>query len=383
MPHSGTAAAFERVAAWLTYCATHHVGCKPPGDGKFLPKRLLDVRPVGDTGEKVPDLIRLIESGTGQQREATVPYAALSYCWGADMTGIITTTTLNLSAHSQGVPLKTLPKSIADAVAVCRGINIRYLWVDALCILQDDTDDWRTESSQMAAIYINSEVTIAAHTAASCQDGFLGEQSYGQPAWQRAFTTKFWPRGTRTLNFGQHPSQVKMFLRPGLTPDDNTTDDQLSRLMCRGWALQESLLPRRIIHYTGSEMAWECASRCICECGHVEQSQDFTTLLKTRVLRGGSWQNNSSEATWMRLVEEYTKRKLSRQSDKLVALSGLAKFILADAGDVGFAPPSNAKYKTNTVQGDQGKAWPGGDGQLCLSRRHISFRPSWAPFVVY
>lgn len=124
LPHSGTPAAFERVAAWLAYCSAHHAMCRPPGDGDFIPKRLLDVGLVGEVGKRAPDFVRLVELGTAQPRKSTVPYAALSYCWGGDLTGTVTTTKLTVGAHYRGIPLDALPKSIADAVSVCRGVGI-------------------------------------------------------------------------------------------------------------------------------------------------------------------------------------------------------------------------------------------------------------------
>jgi hypothetical protein len=311
--------------------------CRPTGDGDFIPKRLLDVGLVREVGKRTPDFVRLVELGTAQPRKSTVPYAALSYCWGGDLTGTVTTTKLTVGAHYQRIPLDTLPKSIADAVSVCRGVGIPYLWVDALCIIQDDEDDWRRESSQMDAVYIHSHVTIAAHRAASCRDGFLGEQVYGHPDWQRAFTTVLWPRGTRT---NQKPGPTKMLLRQNDSPRSwaaKAVDDQRSSaLMRRGWVLQESLLPQRIIHYAEKEMAWECVGTCICECGHVQHDHEKTTLLKTHILQGGGSASKEEflEAVWMRLVEDYTMRSLSRASDKLVAVSGLAKFLLASGAEV-------------------------------------------------
>ncbi|KAK3995955.1 heterokaryon incompatibility protein-domain-containing protein [Cladorrhinum sp. PSN332] len=154
----------------------------------------------------------------------------LSPCWGKRAT--ITTTRSSYVEYRRGIRLDLLPKTLRDAVFVCRGLKIHYLWIDALCIVQDDPDDWRRESAQMHSIYGNSYITFAAHEAESCTDGFLGQQAFGQPTWQRPF---YVPLGS-----------VKMHLRTGSTNWRWGTNSN-SPLMRRGWTLQEALLPRRPI----------------------------------------------------------------------------------------------------------------------------------------
>ncbi|KAK4231568.1 heterokaryon incompatibility protein-domain-containing protein [Podospora fimiseda] len=183
------------------------------------------------------------------------PYAALSYCWGSDQMVTLTTTKSTYEEHRRGIGLDLLPKTLKDAVIVCRGLKIEYLWIDALCIVQDDADDWRYESAQMQEVYGNSYITIAAHQAESCVDGFLGQQSFGQPAWQRPFYV--------LIGTGE---SIKMHLPTG---SESWKWREGSPLMRRGWTLQEALLPRRILYYTGHELVWECDTKILCECGHI------------------------------------------------------------------------------------------------------------------
>src|SRR5688500_4321571 len=81
-----------------------------------------------------------------------------------------------LQAHCQAVPLMDMPQTIRDAVAVCRALKLENLWVDSLCITQDNAEDWLQQSAQMKNIYANSHLTLAAEEPASCKLGFLGEQ---------------------------------------------------------------------------------------------------------------------------------------------------------------------------------------------------------------
>ncbi|KAK0720563.1 heterokaryon incompatibility protein-domain-containing protein [Lasiosphaeris hirsuta] len=310
--------AFRRVSSWLEDCLSKHDGCKTVNGG-FMPSRVLDLR--------LADEYKLILVPTSRlQRSAA--YACLSYCWGSDLDGVATTVKANVQAHQLGISLMTLPRTIRDAVMVAQKLAIRYLWVDALCIIQDDGDDWARESARMCDIYSNSKITIAAHRATSCKDGFLGEQIQGQPSWQREFKTKF---GKKYPN----ASSRNMLLRLGHPPMGSP-----SPLDTRGWALQECILPRRVVHYTDEELIWECNTRHFCECGHVEGPQDGgeTRKVKTQIrksggIRGGN-PNPISDPTiegWMQLVERYTERRLTYSSDRLVAVVGLAQMVQASS----------------------------------------------------
>ncbi|KAL0951947.1 hypothetical protein HGRIS_008598 [Hohenbuehelia grisea] len=327
IPDTRHISAFERVSSWLTECVEHHEVCKPV-NAAFMPRRVLDVSPREDDreepGDEMESYIRLLDLGLDEALRKPAPYAALSYCWGSDLSGIVVTRKANLTAHFQGIPLSHLAETLQDAIIVTRRLGIRYLWIDALCIVQDDTPDWHRESVQMYSIYSNSHVTIAVHAAPSCKEGFLGRQTYGQSNWQRAFSTNYCPG----IHAPQESStQVKMHVRSGYLDEDPYP------LTLRGWTLQEAILPRRIIHYTGAELAWECAERHFCECGHIEgiHYERGMPMVGTRVLRGleGDGREDLAAHGWMRLVMEYTQRKLSCVSDKLVAVSGIAQLVEA------------------------------------------------------
>ncbi|WAO94579.1 HET domain-containing protein [Fusarium falciforme] len=99
-------------------------------------------------------------------------YACLSYCWGKSEFTV--TTRGNLKGHLElGIELKGLPQTFQDAVEVARELKLRYLWIDALCIIQDEDDheDWKRECGNMASIYRNSYLTIAAAWATSANGG--------------------------------------------------------------------------------------------------------------------------------------------------------------------------------------------------------------------
>lgn len=116
-----------------------------------LPKRLID---VGKEGSDI--LPRLHETRINESAQ----YVALSYCWGGKHGSITTKETLE--SHIQELPLEKLSKTIVDAITITRGLGIRYLWVDALCIVQDNLDDMISQINAMGSIYQNA--TLAATT---------------------------------------------------------------------------------------------------------------------------------------------------------------------------------------------------------------------------
>lgn len=139
--------------------------CEYP-NGTFVPARLLDLSPVSS---HAPGCISLVER---INLEDDVRYAALSYCWG-DVKPTVLTTRANLDNHKKGIKLLALPQCLRDAVTVARSLQIQYLWIDALCIIQDDRDDWARESATMSQLFQNAYITIAAAASESFDEGFL------------------------------------------------------------------------------------------------------------------------------------------------------------------------------------------------------------------
>jgi hypothetical protein len=246
IPDSSLPSAFDRVGNWLLHCLQNHEQCKNPNPD-FMPRLLLNVGlSNGD-----PFLFKPTK---------VAPYVCLSYCWGTDAGDVLRTMKNNLEAHFTAVPFLELPKTIKDAVILCRALKLENLWVDSLCITQDDNDCWLHDSAEMGEIYANAQVTIAADEPKSCKLGFLGEQKFGQPKWQREFITEV-------------PVEVggpgnKVLIRP-MPPRPEATSER-SSLDARAWCLQEAVLSTRRICYNGKEITWECASSSICECGHYQ-----------------------------------------------------------------------------------------------------------------
>ncbi|KAH7013943.1 heterokaryon incompatibility protein-domain-containing protein [Ilyonectria destructans] len=307
--NSNSKAAFDRVRWWLSaYGSDDGEGAV---DSTAGPRRLLHLG-------RDQSAIRLVEF---QDCERLPKYVCLSYCWGSDLTDVLVTTKDNIAEHIGGIRVSKLAKTIADAVTVCRELEIPHLWVDSLCIIQGDGLDFATEGSKMDSIFSNSYLTIYAEYPTSCKEGFLGPQSRGNIRWQ-------W------LAPSPAPSGIKFFVRN----EDRNRDQGKSpwkhgtALDRRAWCLQESMLPRRKLMYFGTEMVWQYGSESICECGH------FATSVSGRFQRKDQpqpWPFSCEDIwQWRTLIENYSGRSLSDPTDKLSAVAGLAKRTrLMDKGD--------------------------------------------------
>jgi hypothetical protein len=310
-----SAKCLETIKNWIATCDSSHQECSLPTITP-LPRRVLDVRSTGHEQN-----VCLKESGPGE----TGRYMALSHCWGQEQP--LRTLRSNLARMRQGIDWEILPKTFQDAIALTRKLQCQYLWIDSICIIQDDLEDWTTEAMNMEPVYGNSWLTVS---AAATSDSSMG-------------------------CFSKIPPQVKFQLRnpiSGLLLDiiarkniehDNfgylapASWEESLPLFRRGWALQERILSPRNIHFTKDEIVWECNNRQDCECQYLTQYSDMNpTLLSSKSLYHSYIRNfdafskTTSWDCWHSLIEEYMLRELTFPGDRLPALAGLASAFSVD-----------------------------------------------------
>lgn len=209
-------------------------------DLAFVPTRLLDVERA-DSG-----LIRLVEKGTGDSSPKR--YLALSHRWGSpELHRTFCTHTHNIMQFKQVIRLADLPRTFHDAVQVTRNLGVRYLWIDSLCIIQDDPEDWNTESKAMEQVFSSAYVTISAICSSGTTDGFLK------------------PRPNRQCVIAKLPGDNGVLYYLCKTVDDFRNDIDESELSKRAWVLQERALSRRTIYFSQTQSYWECGRGVRCE----------------------------------------------------------------------------------------------------------------------
>lgn len=148
---------------WIDNCLTTHLACAT--EQKILPTRVLDV------STNNPSLY----VSCGEKK----PYTALSHCWGKSP--LIQTHRRTLQDRLAGISWNSLSTTFQDAAITTRELGIRYLWIDSLCIVQDDPEDWARESGSMASIYQGAQVVFAASEANDGHQGFLRSRADSAP----------------------------------------------------------------------------------------------------------------------------------------------------------------------------------------------------------
>ena len=290
--------------------------------GSFgYPRRLVDVT-MHDSSK-----VRVIEAGDSPQ------YTTLSYCWGSN--NQFSTTKDNLSQMEQGIDVSRLCPAIQDAVSITRSLYIRFLWVDALCIIQegDGGKDWREQSQIMGLIYARSCATVAAASTDDCSKSFLGEPR--KPAF---VNTPFREKP-------QSPERGSLLFRLPKFDFSEDFEENVNgaALAKRAWVMQERMLSPRTIHFTSTQIYWECRSfywkedgEGITALGYDGSRQEkallysiFNALEINTAEEDSSSKKNSGNylflSTWSELVGEYSTMNLTYPSDRLPAIAGLAR----------------------------------------------------------
>jgi Heterokaryon incompatibility protein (HET) len=286
---------------WLGFCCSEHSACS--SSNSRLPTRVIDVSLTNSN--QSPFLF--VSHGI------TDKYVALSYCWGPLMP--VKLTENNLKEFQTSIDLATLPKTFQDAIALTRSLKIPYLWVDALCIIQDSSEDWKHEAPRMKDIYQGSTLTISALRAENVLVGFSS------------------PRAGFKVSLPAICDDGRRYVIREPCRDFQTALRQ-SRISTRGWCFQERIMSPRILHLGQEQNFWECRT-AVCqengvkypsETSFAESYPEFSEhqhiknwLFSQRLPRFQSQYN-----LWYRAVEMYTQLHLIFQNDRLAAIAGIA-----------------------------------------------------------
>lgn len=239
-------------------------------------------------GEDTRPYVQLIESKGRKGR-----YLALNHCWGSNEKLPLRTTSKNYQVHQGGIPFRDLPKTFQDTVEFAQGIGIRYVWIDSLCIIQGDSQDWHSEAAKMGDVYWNAALVVAASGAKDSSEGlFISDR----------------PLSTILRLPYRMGGECKGTFNMMRLPQGNERHPGFGPLEKRAWTLRERYLARRLIAFMPDCISWACKKVRVTESGQ-------TAHLFTR------------DKEWSVLLENYTKRSLTFASDRVEALRGIAAFL--------------------------------------------------------
>ncbi|KAL6808441.1 heterokaryon incompatibility domain-containing protein [Trichoderma camerunense] len=302
---------------WIDNCSQNHEKCQRiqglKENPNIIPTRLIDVQSNDGSTARLVNTKELAS-------DINPKYLILSYCWGMGNQPAKTTRS-NLCQRRHRIMVYDLPKTIQDAITITRLMGIRYLWVDALCIIQPDNDDflddWNSEAAQMGNYYSNALFCISALYASDSSEGFLGERHSARYPW----------REEEAIQYGENFVSFK--------PLEGTIGDEpefrYMPLMRRAWALQERILSTQRLHWSGVGLLWECDS------GLFQENQPFRNLRKQQHSEDyidtdhfmreilSLPKEEALGVAWLGIIFQYASMKLTKPTDRLAAIHGVAR----------------------------------------------------------
>lgn len=242
-------------------------------------------------------------------------YAALSYCWGGDQPFKLTSARLGHAMKS--VDAKSLPQTIMDAIKVAVELGIDFLWIDSMCIVQDDPADVARELDKMAEIYQGAVFTISAASASSASGGFLKprqRQIQSVPRFHLSIRCSDGNLGTAFLLPGQSTYGYHSW--------------EMDPINSRAWTLQEHVLSRRILYYSSQQLHWICKEEKLSDGGQSLQLSGlppFDEIVFSFALNVTAIPTTLRGDPWKELLGSYSARTLSDPAGRLVAISGIGR----------------------------------------------------------
>ena len=320
-----------------------------------LPSRLIDL----SHGDRILTLDVKTWTNTGR---ATVDqlsdYCTLTYRWGKGPPNCMLRTEFTGERVSS---LESLPRTFKDAIIIARALKIRFIWIDAMCIIQPsahrDFTDWNAEGPRMWLVYQNAICNIAATCSSDPNDGFLSRVGTDNMAPCSI------PRETEDGEI------QPVFMKS--TVEGFRESVVLSKLNRRGWVAQERLLSRRILHFTEERVFWECQA--------YNKHDDVPGYSReSRRIREIWWDYVQSPSLltykqWLSFIEFYSNSSFTQPADRLIALSSIARSVPVERfGTTYFA----GIWKESLVRG---LSWMSKEScSSHLRRRYLDMAPSWS-----
>lgn len=311
---------FQQIKGWLRGCEQCHIDCGNLAFSDRRPTRLLHL--LADSQAQLVDSESLVANGKATR------YAALSYCWGtgtfsADENELVEqgqTMMSNLKSRYRPFDTENLPSTVRDAIRITRrlsdpenGLELCFLWVDSLCIIQDDVQDKEMEIHRMQEVYGNAALTICATMTIKATQPLL-------------MPRLAWSKQVKPCRIGNS----------WLTVNPTAPASLRSRapLSLRAWTLQEEHLSPRLLFWGGQQFSWACGrGEYIEQTSSPNSPQPSTTHIGKFLAECRISEHKEIWLEWNSIVESYTARSLSNPADRFNALAGLAtRYLTAISG---------------------------------------------------
>ncbi|KAK8059246.1 HET-domain-containing protein [Apiospora saccharicola] len=331
----GTESVGPQLDAWLDHCRAAHTGrCAVPESPPWVPKRLVDLSTLAEG--------RVVIRETKPLPGPRPRFVTLSHCWGGpggpQMIRLLPGNRDVFTDPARGIQVGQLPRNFQDAVEIARLLEARYIWIDSLCILQDG-EEFKTEGQLMHLVYRNSYCNLAAAASRHCEGGLFQERQ-------------------RTAGFGGDIVETSEKSRFGkgrwrVFPAEYWSDQLLMEpLYRRGWVFQERMLSPRILHFAAGQVFWDCASTTACEVlpdglpWQLDAASSTERYWRERLQLIEKKQGAAAaapapaapqkffgsadvsfETFWREAVGNYTACDLTQDTDRLLAVWGVAKLV--------------------------------------------------------
>ncbi|KAI1416602.1 heterokaryon incompatibility protein-domain-containing protein [Hypoxylon sp. FL1857] len=297
--NTGSPQTWKYITERLQNCERNHQLCQQVSG--YLPTRLIEIR---EENEKLHFHLALTPDRGAR-------YVSLSHRWGIDMP--LKLTSQNLHSFEVEIPQEGIPRKYIDATIIALRLEIKYIWIDSLCIIQD-SDDWGLESGKMDSVYQHAYCNLAATSAINSSEGLFYRRSSLQVCAHKIHMPE-----------SEKPTTVIVYGDDSIL--DGLDKEPLNR---RGWVLQERLLSNRNISFGRQLVYFECAEELSCEIVNKNLGNGLRIM---------NWFGNSlislknmkdmplhdAQGFWVGIIRSYSMTSLSEPSDKLVAISGIVK----------------------------------------------------------
>lgn len=337
---------WEVIEKWLKHCVEQHPRCYQELEANNscpLPKRVINVGPDDNSG------VHIFEHND-ENSPMKGQYIALSHCWG--ITQHVLSLKGNIDDWKRNIPWNKLHRTFREAIAMARKLGIRYLWIDSLCIIQDDSKDWQIEAAKMGSIYSRAYLVIAATGSGDGNGGiFIKKVPYVTLRGEDQHQKKFQIFVRHQLDHGTFGWDATYQETHRATRYKSRIINPNYPLLARAWCFQERILGSRVLHFTRDEIIFECLSSMSCECGALADFSDDWVLPARNFVGSRYLEDASSDpqgymptlgklpeltmqnpivngfsllAEWYDLASEYSEKQITHPTDWLPALAGLA-----------------------------------------------------------